>query len=538
MKKWLLLFVIFVVSGLTVACQETTTTTRPTGTTNTTTSTISSSLTTSTQMSTTSQTSTTTTQPITTTTTSSNGDPCGVDRSGIPASEIIDLQFASIENPIIDQLLLCEFQRQNPHIRVTNRPDIMQMSGVADNFTINIVSLATIGDTPDVFSVMQIDPLVQNLLLYDFAHLWNADPDTAHVLPGAANAAVFGDVRLGMVNGQVMQGIFVNKDLLEDNNFDLEKYGFNFSTGQIWNYDQMIKLARDFTSRARARYNNVFYWGIDGDWNNLNFAWTLPAMDNPNWGLSSFDGLRFHYNDPLYINHFQREINLYQEGVKVDIRKNPTGAQLEFGNTNPDLFFTEGRVLLYSSYSWNFDRLRLSPHNLMFLPFPRGIAEDAVPRTPSAIGITAISKSTKHPEAAYQLAKFMSWGEAGQLAKIRIHQQQQEQLTKFPVSDFSRVWSLVEAMYIDSESAFYIEGFDMIMYPLLQTKEAVMDFGKWLPGWSEFKNWYTHVQTESRRTDVNNGLILFADVALTWETKANSLITTRIELYKNYPNID
>jgi multiple sugar transport system substrate-binding protein len=398
--------------------------------------------------------------------------------------------------------------------------------------------LAAIGDTPDVFAVMQIDPLVENILVYDFADLWNADPDTANVLPGAASAALFGDVRLGMVNGQVMQGIFVNKDLLEENNFDLEDYGFNFATGEIWNYEEMIDLARDFTSRARARYDNSFYWGIDGDWNNLNFAWTLPAMDNPEWGLSSFDGATFHFNDPLYINHFQREINLYQEGVKVDIRKNPAGAQLEFGNTNPDLFFTEGRVLLYSSYTWNFDMIKTSQQSLMFLPFPKGIAADAVARTPSAIGILALSKTTEHPEEAYQLAKFMSWGEEGQLAKIAIHKQLGEHLTKFPVSDFASVWQEIEALYIDSESILYVEGFDMIMYPLLETKQAVMDFGKWLPGFSEFKNWYTHVQTESRRTDVINGLVLFADVALVWETKANTLVSEKLDRYSNYPNLD
>ena len=159
--------------------------------------------------------------------------------------------------------------------------------------------------------------------MYDFADEWNADPETSHVLPGAASAGVYGDVRLGMSNGQVMQGIFVNKDLLDDNNFDLEDYGFDFTSGEIWNYEEMIQLARDFTSRARTRYNNNYYWGIDGDWNNLNFSWTLPAMDNMDWGLNSFDGTGFHFTDQMYIDHYQREISLFQEGIKVDIKKKP-----------------------------------------------------------------------------------------------------------------------------------------------------------------------------------------------------------------------
>jgi multiple sugar transport system substrate-binding protein len=535
--KRILSFLLLMLFTVAVAACGTTTTTRPTGTTGTTTTTT----TTSSQSQTASvsvTTGTTTATTTTTTTTTSGGlDACGVDRSGIAESEFVDLEYASIENQEIEELLLCEFQRQNPTIRVTNRPDILAMSGVADNFTYSIVSLAAIGDIPDVFAVMQIDPLVQNLLVYDFSDLWNADPDTTHVLPGAATAALYGDVRLGMVNGQVMQGIFVNKDLLEENNFDLEDYGFDFATGEIWNYQQMIQLARDFTTRARARYDNNFYWGIDGDWNNLNFAWVLPAMDNLAWGLNSFDGSAFHFADPLYIDHFQREISLFQEGVKVDIKKDPAGAQLEFGSTSPDLFFTEGRVLLYSSYTWNFDMIATSPQNLMFLPFPKGVGENAVARTPSAIGILALSNTTEHPEEAYQLAKFMSWGEAGQLAKIAIHRSRGEHLTKFPVADFASVWNQIEQVYIDSESPLYVEGFDMIMYPLLQTKQAVMDFGKWLPGYSEFKNWYSYVQTESRRTDVLNGLILFADVAQTWETKANSLVSEKLELYKRYPNL-
>jgi multiple sugar transport system substrate-binding protein len=466
-------------------------------------------------------------------------DPvCGVDRSGIAPEDIIELEYASIENQEIEQQLLCEYQRQNPHVKVTNRNDILEMSGVADNFTYSIVELAAIGDTPDVFQVMQIDPLVENRLVYDFSDIWNSDPDTARILPGAASAALYGDVRLGMVNGQVMMGVFVNKNLLDDNNFDLENYGFDYSSGTIWTYEDMIRLARDFTTRARSRYDNDFYYGIDGDWNNLNFAWALPAMDNPDWGMNSFDGTGFNFTDPIYINHYQREVDLFFEGVKNNVRLNTAGAQLEFGTALPDLFFTEGRVLLYSSYSWNFDQINLTTQDLMFLPFPRGAAEDSVPRLPSAIGVLALAADTAHPEEAYKLAKFMSWGEAGQLAKIELYKEAGEHMTKFPVTDHDSVWNAIESMYIDSSSDLYVEGFDMILYPLLETKEVVMDFGKWLPGYSDFKNWYTHIQTESRRNDINNGLVRFADVAAVWEEKANGFVTTKLERYRNYPDMD
>lgn len=454
--------------------------------------------------------------------------------------DIIKLEYASIENQEIEQKLLDEFELLHPNIKVTLRSDILEMSPSVDNFTNSIVQLASVGDTPDVFQVMKIDPLVQNILLYDFSEEWKNDPDTDYVLPGAAEAALYGEHRLGMANGQVVQGIFVNKDLLVENNFNLEDYGFDFETGEIWNYEQMIQLAKDFTSRARNRYNNNYYWGIDGDWNNLNFSWVLPAMDNPEWGLNSFDGQYFHFNDPIYISHYQREIDLFHQGYKVNIRKNPDGAQLEFGNSNPDsidLFFQEGRVLLFSSYTWNFDLLNEAPFELMFLPFPKGVSEKAEQITPSAIGILAIAKNTQYPKEAYELAKFMAWGKEGNLAKIRIHQEMDEPLTKFPVSDFDEPWKEVEKMYVDSSSDFYVEGFDMIMYPLLENRQAVMDFGKWLPGYGEFKNWYTYVQNESRRQDIADGLIPFADVAQIWEEKANSMVSTKVELYKNYPNI-
>jgi multiple sugar transport system substrate-binding protein len=473
----------------------------------------------------------------TTITTPGVDETCVVDRTGINEADMITLEYASFENQEVERQMVCRYMQLNPTIEVILRSDILEMSGVADNFSNSLVALAAIGDVPDIFQVIQIDPLVQNLLVYDFAAEWAADPDTAHLMPGAVAPGLYGTKRLAMVNGQVMQGVFVNKDLLDDNNFNLEDYGFDFSEGEIWNYEEMIDLARDFTLRARARYNNDYYWGIDGDWNNLNFAWTLSAMDNPAWGLSAFDGTAFHFTDQVYIDHYQREIDLYQEGVKVDVRKDPAGAQLEFGNTNPDLFFTEGRVLLYSSYSWNFNQFNLSPQSLMFLPFPKGIATDAVPRTPSAVGILALAANTPHPQEAYDLAKFMSWGEEGNLEKIAIHQGLGERITKLPVTDFESVWDEIEAMFVDSESEFYIEGFDMIMYPLIETREVVMDFGKWLPGYGEFKNWYTYVQTESRRTDVANGIIRFADVAAVWEAKANELVTTKIALYANYPNL-
>ncbi|NLG81559.1 MAG: extracellular solute-binding protein [Bacilli bacterium] len=480
---------------------------------------------------------TTTTKKQTTTSNNPNVDSCGVDRSGI--TEFITLEYASFENEEIEQAMLCEFQKLNPHIKVIMRSDIYEMSHSGAIWNSTLISLASIGDLPDVFQVQAMDDLIQNVLVYDITDIWNNDPDTAHVLPDAQNAVVYGDRRLGMLNGQVFQGVFINKDLLDEFNFDLEDYGFDFANNEIWNYEQMIQLARDFTQRARAKYDNKFYWGLDGEYHNLELSWGLAPSIDENWGIFSWDGEKFNFTDPRFINLYQLEVQLFLDGIRADVKKDPEGSLLEFGSADPgiDLFFQLGRVLLFPNYTWNFDQFNLSPFELMFVPFPKGTHEDAVPRIPGQVGVHAIGVNTEHPQEAYELAKFMTWGREGFLAKIRIHHELGERLTKFPVSDYEDVWYEIEKIYTDTDSDLYVEGFDLIINAIVEHKQSVFAFGKWLPGYSEFKNWYQNKETESHYRAVQAGQIQFADVAQTWEDKLNGLVQERMALYAKYPNI-
>ena len=79
------------------------------------------------------------------------------DDDDLPKDTIM-LDYASFENQEVEALLIAEFEKLHPNIKVRLRSDVLEMSGVADNFTASLVSLAAIGDTPDVFQVIQIDP--------------------------------------------------------------------------------------------------------------------------------------------------------------------------------------------------------------------------------------------------------------------------------------------------------------------------------------------------------------------------------------------
>lgn len=453
--------------------------------------------------------------------------------------EQVTIEYAVYDNQDIEIALVEKFEELHPNIKVIVRSDLVETYG-STGFSEGLVQQAAIGDLPDVFQVMKFDPLVENLLVYDISDLWNADLETNNVLLEAQDAFVFGDKRLGMANGQAIQGMYVNKNLLDDLNFDLEDYGFDFSSGEIWNYDEMIQLATDFKQRAVSSKNNPYYWGIDGDWGVLNFPQSLSAMDHPDWGIDSFDGENFHFTDDTYINLYQKEIDLYLSGVKNDIKKSPEAAQLEFGNSNPsnvEMFFDYGRTLLFSSYTWNFLEVSESVHDIMFLPFPKGIEEDSVVRVPSSVGGLAISKNTQHPEEAYELAKYMSWSKQGFLDRIEVNETLGTVLTKFPVSNYDDVWMKIRELYSDSSSETYIEGFDMIISALTTGEETLM-WGKWIPGWSSFADWRTYRETESFKKAVENGEKQFADVAQIWQDKVTEFVSSKLQSYKNYPNLN
>jgi hypothetical protein len=355
---------------------------------------------------------------------------------------------------------------------------------------------------------------------------------------------LYGDNRLAMSNGQVMRGVMINKTLLEDLNLSLRNYGFTSSTGAIWTIDQMIQLARDFSTQARGRFTNDYYYGIDGEYSQLGFNLYLPAAYNDDLTYYSIvkDTNRFDFTSTAskFIDSYQLEIDLLKQGI----RPNMTSEQMaiEFGSSvsSGDLFFTYGRTLLYHSFTYTFSDMYLATGaEFMFYPLPVGSTIGTTAKTFGATGLLGLSKLLENdPEKAveaYKLAKYMTWSEGGFNERININIEAGQVIPKFPVSDYESVWNRITEIYSDTESVFYIEGLDIVIDNLLNG-EVVMSMDKSLPGINSFKNWLSYKEDECHRKAVLAGTMSVADVALIWEQRANAFLTEWENVFTNYPD--
>jgi multiple sugar transport system substrate-binding protein len=130
-----------------------------------------------------------------------------------------------------------------------------------------------------------------------------------------------------------------------------------------------------------------------------------------------------------------------------------------------------------------------------------------------------VSSQTEHPEEAYLLAKWMTWGKEGWLTRIdALDSQDLLYLDRYPIADFPEVWTAAED-YID-----YIEGLRENVELFEFSKP---DVDKWLPGYKSFWEWVGNEENDYW-TRISEGLVTPEVFASEWETKINQLVQESI----------
>jgi multiple sugar transport system substrate-binding protein len=141
--------------------------------------------------------------------------------------------------------------------------------------------------------------------------------------------------------------------------------------------------------------------------------------------------------------------------------------------------------------SWELPRIKEAKEDggfdLGFWPYPRGSAGFF---PPTILDFQAISSQTDYPEEAYLLAKWMTYGRDGWLARLDIMEEQQaadidegltpNYLDRYPTAEYPEVWDRVY------ELVEGIEGIDAIFENIENSKP---DLDKWLPGYIDFWAW-------------------------------------------------
>lgn len=287
------------------------------------------------------------------------------------------------ENALYTEEYLPQFERENPGIRVK----FLHF----ENYVSRILLCHAGGIAPDV--MRQNTTWGPNLILRGM----NLPLDRFMDGPGGIDRndfipVIWGPLRhrgrtYGIPQDINMLGLFYNKDL-----FDARRMKY---PDPSWTWQDLKRAADRLTVDADGD-GHPEVLGLNAGWNGYVFLPFYFQLGGQVW-----DSTR---QDPRLDNQTAVEALTFFKSLKRSYSL--TQANTERGGIGPSMFFQQGRVAMFIDGTWRTPQLKTSAPNLNFgvTALPRGDRHATI----GSSCFWAVSSQTKHPEAAWKLAKFLA----------------------------------------------------------------------------------------------------------------------------------
>lgn len=422
-------------------------------------------------------------------------DPVDPGGNGGNTTKDIVLSYADWGDPELNQQMIDAFMAEYPNITVELRQDI---TGAGGEFTANLLNAQAAGVLPDVFAIDNVPTGLANGMLLDVTEYWDADEDTDLVYPNIAETAVYNGKRFALPSFQFIKGIYLNITLFDTYNIPLPD--------KDWKYDEFVDIAR----QIRQAGKNDYVYGIDPWYGALDFESIWPTQDYADVGYNTWDGEQFNFSSQPWVDAYNAKLDLMEENVVAAY----TPEEMEIlGDIWPWFAGLVGMKIDGSWNMWMIDAM-YEENNIEvgFWPYPGGAAGQF---PPTILDYQVISSQTEHPEEAYLLAKWMTFGRAGWQNRLEIMSDRGDLiLDRYPVADYPEVWADAE-MFID-----YVEGLRESIELFEYSKP---DTDKWLPGYKQFWEWVGNEENDYW-TKIDQGLVTPEVFAAEWEAQINDMV--------------
>ena len=362
-------------------------------------------------------------------TTQKVGNPTFWDKDGNGVEdwleEEITLRFATwayndYANDTIDSLMAQAFTLKYPNIKVE-----MQLVGQDYEFEENMIALldATVegeeSPIPDVFLINRLANFLPYGFLADITQYYDNDPDTEYIFESVKSSGIFDGKRYAIPTFIYPTIYFVNLTILKNAGIDIPSYN--------WTWDQMEAI-------GSAAYNETRHiFGIYGTSGYTRELTKVLKGDNT-WSASSFDGTKFNFDDQVWDLAFAR----LKEGIDKKAVQPTLGAETleEYYNDGTIDPRYAGYAAIWRDATWAakefFDTMDFEWD---VYPGPNGISGGNT-------DIAGVSALSTHKAAAYQLLKWMTYGEDGILTRFSLYEQYKDVLFMsgnnypFPIVDY------------------------------------------------------------------------------------------------------
>ena len=463
---------------------------------------------------------------------SSSFDDSLIEEISVP--EQVTLSFADWGNQDFNQRMIDLFEVKYPHITVDLRQDIV---GSGDFFAGNLVTAAQAGLLPDVFAIDNIPTLINAGLTMDIAEFWDEDPDADLVYDNISFAGVYNGKRYAMPSHQFLRGILINLDIFENANLQTVAGQYRIDNDgypvKDWTFTEFVNIAKAIKNFDLVNTENLVV-GMDTWYGSPDFQQVWPTMDNTATQYDTWDGTQFNYTSSSWISAMQAKLELHQLTDGTTSRF--TAEDAEENDVLNKFLIQNGYAAMDIEGSWQFwvikDAIDNRDFDLGFWPYPQGSA-GLFP--PTILDFQAVSSQTEHPEEAYLLAKWMTFGRDGWDARLSLMEEDREEaiangltpdfLDRFPIADYPNIWTRVRDL-VDG-----IEGIDAIFDRIEYSKP---DLDKWLPGYRDFWAWvYDPNNPYSWHNLVAQGTTAVPTFAAAWQNYINQLVNSQISIILN-----
>ena len=274
-----------------------------------------------------------------------------------------------------------------------------------------LATMASSGELPDVFMVNNVPTAVINQWAMDISDLANADSEWNNIPVALRDSITYNGHVYAVPAGQYYMGLFANLDLI-DNYLKGGKSAVQVFAPGAFTTEQWIEVVKSMKDINHTDGTGVIGMNAVGDMIN----W-LPATYDPEGKIKHFtwNGHEFDFRSDALISAFRTIQDLGNPESQYVFDAIPAtvgeGEDVEeyrsliFGPGGATEVFTAGRMGFIQEGSWA-TPFESVDFEYTFTSYPDG-------KVIAATDYMCISKATKHAEAAYEVAKYMTFGAEG-----------------------------------------------------------------------------------------------------------------------------
>ena len=289
----------------------------------------------------------------------------------------------------LERQLIKEFEKTHPNIKIEIADDISPSA-----WNDSLSTAAAGGKLPDVAIIAELPYAVASEWALDVSEYAAKDAEWSKVPTSLVESGSYNGKLFGIPTAMSLAGLYINVDYFDEANVDPLEYGYTYEKF----LSTVEKLHKPSEGKSAIAAAHDF----------INF---LPYIWDNTQGWFTYDGTAMHLNSDAFIKAVKETSKLtgYSWGSLSEDQMALTAGGDDSNNA---------RNLGYAGifYGASYDAAGLARDvkgEVQYIGLPGG-ASIIIP------DYCFISKTTEHPEEAWEFVKFMYWGTEGTKAKLDI----------------------------------------------------------------------------------------------------------------------